>query len=774
MYPQLYALIEKSSNDGVPPHLISAGLINAGWPENMVHDALEAWLLANGKIQKTTAFKDWIKKYYRKALPAVGVVVVINVISVGINLLKPWPTKILADSAFGNIPAWGPLEPYTGTSTLILITSLMTLALFVFGTLFGILKDFILLKIGFWLNKSIKQESLRHIMHLPLFHQERLSKGDYVYRQNVVTNSLSDLVLNSTSSIIESIIVIIGVVIIMMTFDVKLTLISIVLIPFLFLTMKLIGPRLGKAAQELTEVASETSSRINESVDNAETIQAFTLEEKLLTRISKLWDRGYKLSKTNLLWGEVLTGTNGLLIVLATSLVMYLGGSAALRGEITLGELLIFMTYMGYLLDPVENLVEQITGRNQKIIDVNRIYEVLADHEGIEYLRSDSHMPSQITGQIVFKNVSYSYKDTEVFKNLNLVIDPGQKAAIIGPSGGGKSTVMKLLPLFLEPGSGQVLIDNVDIQSVSLKELRQHISWVSQTPQLFDGTIIDNLTDGDVSREVSNEEIMAAIETANVTEFASKLPMGLASPAGENGSSLSGGQRQRISIARALVKNAPIVCLDEPTAALDAKSENLIRDSLLKMIEGKTVLMVTHRKSLLSLMDIVYVLDNGTMTDVNELGGLDHYLAALEGLEEEKIQREITEEENSLDPEEMAKLYEQYQLLNPEPETLITERDEVPNTYTESPMPEAVEEGDGTVNLHPQFHSQPQAQAQTDSTVEPHETVKPWTPKSINPDDQQAEIDPIQMPDDSSLETPTTTQLSKPEDADTDNTVNLR
>ena len=216
MYEKLYALIEKSINEGVPPHLISAGLINAGWPEQMVNDALESWLLAHGKVKKSTAFKDWIKKYYRKALPAVGIVVVINVISVGINLLKPWPTKILADSAFGNIPAWGPLEPYTGTSTLILITSAMTLALFIFGTIFGVIRDFILLKIGYWLNKSIKQESMRHIMHLPLFHQERLSKGDYVYRQNVVTNSLSDLVLGSTSSITESIIVIIGVIAIIM------------------------------------------------------------------------------------------------------------------------------------------------------------------------------------------------------------------------------------------------------------------------------------------------------------------------------------------------------------------------------------------------------------------------------------------------------------------------------------------------------------------------------------------------------------------------------
>jgi ABC-type bacteriocin/lantibiotic exporter with double-glycine peptidase domain len=545
------------------------------------------------------------------------------------------------------------------------------------------------LKIGYWLNKAIKQESMRHIMHLPLFHQERLSKGDYVYRQNVVTNSLSELVLGTTSSITESIIVIVGVLAIMLFFNVQLTIITVVLIPFLFITMRIIGPKMGVAARKLTEVASETSSRINESVDNAETVQAFTLEDKLLNKITRLWDKGFELSKKNLLWGELLSGTNGFLIVLSTSLVMYLGGSAALRGEMSLGELLIFMTYMGYLLGPVESLVEQITSRNQKLIDVGRIYEVLADHEGIEYLRSNAHMPGQITGQIEFKNVSYSYNDQPIFKNLNLTIPAGQKISIIGPSGGGKSTIMKLLPLFLEPESGQILIDNIDIESVSLKELRQHISWVAQTPQLFEGTIIDNLTDGDAYREVSNEEILDAIETANVSEFAAKLPLGLASPAGENGGSLSGGQRQRVSIARALVKNAPIVCLDEPTAALDAKSENYIRDSLMQMIQGKTVVMVTHRKSLLALMDVVYVLDNGTLTDVNQLGGLDHYLAQLEGIEEQKAaveskQSEVIEKANT---EQLISDYQQFvQSQEPEQKASAIQAPEQTQLAAEQPI----------------------------------------------------------------------------------------
>jgi ABC-type glutathione transport system ATPase component len=329
-----------------------------------------------------------------------------------------------------------------------------------------------------------------------------------------------------------------------------------------------------------------------------------------------------------------------------------------------------------------------------------------------------------------------------------LIIHPGQKAAIIGPSGGGKSTIMKLLPLFIEPNSGRVLIDNIDIQTVSLKELRQHISWVSQTPQLFDGTIIDNLTDGDAYREVSNEEIMNAIDTANVSEFAAKLPMGLASLAGENGGSLSGGQRQRVSIARALVKDAPIVCLDEPTAALDAKSENLIRDSLMEMIKGKTVLMVTHRKALLALMDIVYVLDNGTLTDVNELGGLDSYLAKLEGIEEEKVEKEIQEDSVNEQQDTDALLKEYLEMYGAE--------DNLESIDDVNRLVDSMAAG-GSSNSNISSNDEQSAPQQ--------EPVQPWMPENTQP----TEREPIQMPDDSSLEIQPNAENEKDEDI----TINL-
>ncbi len=641
MRQKLYEAINMAIAAGVPFEMVADVLTGVGWPRNDVNKALQEWAIRNNSRAKKTDFKTWLKKYQKRAIPAVAIVVVIGLVQSLFTLLRPWPTKIMADSALGTIPAPWPLESFTHTPALIAITSVMTLIIFLVGSAFSWMTDFLLLRIGFWLNRSIKIESFRHILHLPLFHQERLAKGDYVYRQNVVTNSLSDLVLGSTASIISSIIMIIGVLIIMASFNIVLTLVSVVLMPLLYLMIRLISPRLGIYSNRLMEINTKTAARINEAVDNAETVQSFTLEDKLLMRVDDLWNAGYNASRSSMMWGNLLQYSNSLLIILATSVVMFFGGSAAMRGELTFGQLFIFMTYMGYLLNPVETLVHRITARAQSVIDVGRIYEVLSDHEGVENLRSDQQMMTNVSGVIDFQDVRYSYNGNTVFDGLTLHVSQGEKVAIIGPSGGGKSTLLKLLPLFIEPEAGTIMIDGVDTQSVSLKGLRQKIAWVSQTPQLFTGSILENVYDGDVYRQVQVEEVKHAFEVANVLEFTAKLPMGVNSPAGENGSSLSGGQRQRVAIARSLIRDAPILCLDEPTAALDAKSENYIRDSLMQIVQHKTVLMVTHRKALLALMDTIYVLDGGKLTNVNELGGLDYYLAILEGVAEQKIAKEI-------------------------------------------------------------------------------------------------------------------------------------
>lgn len=621
---RLKLAIDEGVSKGVPMDFIAYSLKRAGWPEQMVSTAIDDWLLQNGRLQKTTAFGEWLKKYYKQAYPSIALMVFLETIVSAIALLRPWPVKLLADSVFGSIPAPGPLRSLTHTPELILIVALMTLVIFVVGSIFGVIKDYMLLKIGYWLNRSIKEEAFRHILHLPLYHEGRLPKGDYIYRQNEVTNSLSDLVLNSTTEIIGSVIMVIGVLIIMLKLNIGLTIITIVVIPFLIITIRLFGPILGRLGRALAELASKISSLIAESIDNTEAVQAFTLEERQVKKLKDLWQENYIIARKGLLWGKLFNFTNGFLVILGTSAVIYFGGTEALNRQFSLGSLLIFMTYMGYLIGPIQDITAQITIRRQKLVNVNRVYEVLSDHEGIENLRNDKSLP-RTTGKIEFQNVTYAYKDDVVLNQINLTIEAGQKVGIIGPSGAGKSTLMRLLDLYIEPKAGRILIDGHDIQNVSLHDLRRNVAWISQSPQLFASSILDNMTDGDIERVITPEEIYWASRAANISEFVEKLPLKMDSIAGEGGSSLSGGQRQRISIARALLKNAPIICMDEPTSALDNKSEKIVLDSIGELIKNKTVLLVTHRLPLLTLMDTIYVLDQGALVDVKQYGGLEKY-----------------------------------------------------------------------------------------------------------------------------------------------------
>ncbi len=636
-------------------------MIAQGMPEQLVNQKIESWMVSNGRKRLKTDFPTFIKRHRRQAVTSMLVVAWFGIMASLVTLLKPWPTKIMVDSAFGKVPAPGPLAEFSQTPKLILITSIMTLFIFAVSTALNILRDYLLMKFSYRINTNFKRESFRHILHIPVG-KGLLSKGDYIYRQNNLTNSLADYVLGSISTIVQSVVMIIAIVALMIFLNFQLALVCIVLIPVLYLLTKFFVPRVGGYAKQLTKNNSNASSVITESVDNAETVQAYEMADTQVRKVQDLWSENYRLMSRGMLFGRSYKMSNSFFVIIATAVVMYFGGVQALNNKLTLGEVLIFMTYLSYLMAPIQNLANQLSIRSQKKIDVMRAHEVLSEQEGVENTWTERHFPIS-QGRIAFQGVSYSYKNFPVLKNLNFVIEPRQKIGIIGASGSGKSTFLKLLALFAEPTHGKITIDDIDIQTTSLLELRRQVAYVGQTPQLFNISILENIADGSLSRQISPQALDKITKDTGVYEFTRKMPEGLNTRAGENGSRLSGGQRQRIALARGLAKQAPILCLDEPTSALDSDSENYVKDHLIDHIANRTVVLVSHRKALLTLMDKVYVLKDGGLRDVNEFGGLDKYLASVNDVdaqitveqaraEEAKVEEKIQQEEQQIRQQE--------------------------------------------------------------------------------------------------------------------------
>ncbi|MEK7594460.1 MAG: ATP-binding cassette domain-containing protein [Patescibacteria group bacterium] len=646
MVPKIYEAIDRAVAQGIPPEDVAKLLIGQGLPAELVNDVTHNWMVSHGRERPQTNFKQWLIPYQGAALVPLITVVIFGAVGSLVMLLRPWPTKIMVDSAFGSIPAPWILEPYTQTTKLILITSVMTVGIFAVSSLVNSLRDYIQVKLGLKINQALKEKLFLHVMNIPV-NKGHLTKGDYIYRQNTLTDSLSEYLINSRAATIQAVFMIASILVVMCMINAKLTLITAVLIPAIYVLTRLLSPRVTAFSRHIAQNTSAAASTVNESVDNTETIQSFDMAPRQLAKASALWNQNFSLITKSLIAGRTYRISNSLAVIIATSTVMYLGGVAALNGEVTLGELLIFMTYMNYLQSPVQNIVNQVNQRSQKRMDLMRIHEVVEEYEGVENTWVDRHFPLR-EGNITLSGVSYSYGSREILSNINLEIPAKQKVGIIGPSGSGKTTFLKLLSLFNEPTNGQIVIDGIDIQSISLQEYRSSISIVNQNPQLFNTSITENILDGNKGGQITTQEFDEIINATGVAELAQTLPSHLDTVAGENGGNLSGGQRQKISLARALAKKTPILFMDEPTASLDSDSENKIKNALPQLIKDKTVVLVSHRKALLALMDVIYVLEQGQLYNIDQFGGLDAYLTRINDADNELAVRQTKLEEARL------------------------------------------------------------------------------------------------------------------------------
>jgi ABC-type multidrug transport system fused ATPase/permease subunit len=393
--------------------------------------------------------------------------------------------------------------------------------------------------------------------------------------------------------------------------DPALGLLSLAVVPFLYFSLRYYSTTMTDRAERVKALESTLIERAFEMLSSIAAVKSFARERYELGRFTQAGEET-KRARLSLTWQESLFSLVVTVITLAgTALVLIVGGLHVIRGTLTVGELLVVVAYLAAVYNPISAIAHTTGSLQQAIVSARRLREIFAlAPEPLD--DADSRDASDITGAVRFDGVSFSYDgDRPVLEDISFRARPGELVAIVGLTGAGKTTIANLIPRFFEPTRGRVLVDDVDVSTYSLRSLRERIALVPQEPVLFGGTIADNIRYGRL--DASDAEVEAAAEAAHVHDFVRRLPQGYQTPVAEAGATLSGGERQRLGIARALLKNAPILILDEPTSSLDAISETVVFEALRRLRRTRTTIVIAHRLSTIRDANQILVLHGGRL-----------------------------------------------------------------------------------------------------------------------------------------------------------------
>jgi subfamily B ATP-binding cassette protein MsbA len=405
--------------------------------------------------------------------------------------------------------------------------------------------------------------------------------------------------------------------------NLKFTLIALSVVPVLFGVVYYMTRQIKQASRAVRKKESELTSIVEEALTSVRVVKAFAREDYEVRRFESESLQNVEAALRARALKARLSPIVEVIVAIGTCLVLWYGARLALDGRITAGVLIVFMTYLGNMYKPMRDLSKQTDTVSKATVGYERIQEVLDIESQVRDLPRAKVAP-KFKGEIEFDHVSFSYSEgPPVLKDVSFRIEAGQVVALVGPSGMGKTTISSLIPRFYDPTSGEVKIDGTDIRKFKLRSLREQISFVLQETLLFRATVADNIAYG--KPDASHKEIVRAAQLANAEEFIEKLPEGYSTMVGERGASLSGGQRQRIAIARAIIRNTPILIFDEPTSGLDAESEQSVMEALNRLMEGRTAVLVAHHLSTIRRADLIFVVRDA---EIVENGTHDELLAA--------------------------------------------------------------------------------------------------------------------------------------------------
>jgi ATP-binding cassette subfamily B protein len=553
-------------------------------------------------------------KPYRAHL---GALFGLNVLFASLKLLAPLPLMIAVDSVLGSQPLpepWNALLTMMGSksATAILLLAaglLVSIALFiqVVGLATGLLSTYI----GEKLVLACRAALFRHAQRLSLSYHDSRGTTDSTYRIQYEAPAIQWIMVEGIIPLLIAGLTLAAMVYVTACINLQLALIALVVTPPLYMLSEVFGRRLRHRSEEMRKHESSTFSVIQEVLAGVRVVKAFGQEDREEERFVSHSRLGLRARLQVLLAAGALGLLVGLITSLGTALILYLGVRHVQAGVMTLGELLLVLAYVAQIYGPLETISKKMADLQGSLASAERVSALL--EERVDVPESPQAMPlARASGAVVFRKVSFAYPEgPRVLHDISFTVMPGTKVGIAGKTGAGKSTLLNLLIRFYDPAEGQILLDDVDLREYRLADLRNQFAMVLQEPVLFATSIAENIA---YARPGAAEEaIVAAARAANAHEFIEALPHGYQTRVGERGMQLSGGERQRISLARAFLKDAPMLLLDEPTSSVDVKTEALIMDALGRLMQGRTTFIIAHRLGTLETCDLRLVLEQGRL-----------------------------------------------------------------------------------------------------------------------------------------------------------------
>ncbi len=570
-----------------------------------------------GSAAREPSLIRWLLPYlwpYRRRLALLSLLLLAEI---GLGVLQPWPLKVVIDNVLNNAahPFPEPIRTWMGAATGGRLLAMLAIVV-VGGVLLQVVNQFVSaygtqvqVDAGQRMVYDLRAKLFEHLQALGLHHHITTNTGDAVYRIDVDAYAIENLVMSGLFPLATAFTTLLVMFAVLLTRDVTVALLSLTTVPFLYLCLRYYMRTLVNRSERVKELESKLLQQLYEVFSAIRLVKSFAREPYELKRY-RTFGNEVMTARISITWQESLFSVVvGIITILGTALILVVGGSHVINGQMSVGDLTLVLAYLGAVYGPLSSIAHTTGQLQGAIAGARRVRAMLAlVPETAE--PADAVEPGALTGDIQFENVGFDYPDgTKVLHAISFSAKPGEMVALVGLTGAGKTTLVSLIPRFYDATQGRILVDGVDTRRYRVRSLREKISIVLQDPVLFSGTIGDNLRYGRL--DATPAEVEAAARAAHAHDFITRLPRQYDTQIAEAGGGLSGGERQRLSVARAILKDAPILILDEPTSSLDAISEEIVFAALRRLRAGRTTIVIAHRLSTVRDADRILVLDGG-------------------------------------------------------------------------------------------------------------------------------------------------------------------